>query len=80
MFLKLREERMLRVYGNRGIFGPKRDEITEEWRKLHIEERKDLYSSPTIVQVITSRSMIRAGHEARVEEGRGMFRILVGKS
>jgi len=65
--LKLREERRLRVFENRvlrGIFGPKRDEVTGEWRKLHNEELNDLYSSPNIVQVIKSRRMRWAVHVA----------------
>jgi len=55
----LREERRLRVFENRvlrGIFGPKRDEVRGEWRKLHNEELKDLYSSPTVVPMIISKS------------------------
>jgi len=58
--LTLREERRLRVFENgalRGIFGPKRDEVTGEWRKLHNEELNNLYSSPNIVRVIKSRRM-----------------------
>jgi hypothetical protein len=57
-----------------------RDEITGEWRKLHNEELHDVYSSPTIVRVIKSRRMRWAGHVARMGEGRGVCRVLVGKS
>ena len=80
--LTLREEHRLRVFENRmwrRIFGPKRDRVTGEWRKLHNEELNDLYSSPSIVRVIKSRRMRWAGHVARVEEGRGVHRVLVGK-
>jgi hypothetical protein len=63
----------------RRIFGPKRDEVTREWRRLHNEELKDLYSSPNIIQVIKSRRMRWAGHVARMGEGRGAYRILVGR-
>ena len=66
-----REERRLRVLENRvlkRIFGPKRDEVTGEWRKLHNEELSDLYSLPNIVQVLKSRTMRWAGHVARVGE------------
>jgi len=76
----LREERRLRVFENRvlrSIFGPKRDEVTWEWRKLHNEEHNVLYSSPSIVRVITSRRW--AGHVARMGEGRGVYRVLVRK-
>jgi hypothetical protein len=52
----------------RRIFGPKRDGVTGQWRKLHIEELTDLYSSPKIVQLIKSRRMRRAGHVARMGE------------
>jgi hypothetical protein len=58
--LTLREEHRLRMFENRvlrGIFGPKRDEVTGEWRKLHNEEFHDLYSSPSIIRVIKSRRM-----------------------
>jgi len=80
--LTLREECRLRVFENRvlrRIFGPKRDEVTEEWRKLHNEEPNELYSPPNIVQVIKSRRMRWAGHVACMGEGRGMYRVLVGK-
>jgi len=68
----------LRVFENRvlrRIFGPRRGEVTGEWRKLH----NDLYSSPSTLRVIKSRRMTRAGHVARVGERRGVFRVLVGK-
>src|SRR5215469_4832864 len=80
--LKLREEHRLRVFENRvlrRVFGPKRDEVTVEWRKLHNEELKDLYSSPSIVQVVKSRRMRWAGHVVRMGEKRGVHRVLVGK-
>ena len=67
------EEHRLRVFDNkvlRRIFGPKRDGVTEEWRKLHNEELSDLYCSPHIVLVIKSTRMRCAGHVARMEEGR----------
>jgi len=70
----LREERKLRVFENtvlRRIFGPRRDEVTGEWRRLHNEELNDLYSSPYIVRVIKSRRMRWAGHVARMGEVRG---------
>jgi len=79
---KLREERKLRVFENmeiRRIFGPRRDEVTGEWRRLHNEALNDLYSSPNIVQVIKSRRMRWAGHVARMGEERGMYRVLVGE-
>jgi hypothetical protein len=64
----------------RRIFGPKRDEVTGEWRKLHYEELNGQYCSPNIVRVIRSRSMRWAGHVARVGERRGVYRVLVEKS
>jgi len=72
----------LRVFENmvlRRIFGPRRDEVTREWRRLHNEELNDLYSSPNIVRVIKSRIMRWAGHVARMREERGVYRVLVWK-
>jgi hypothetical protein len=63
----------------RRVFGPKRDEVTGEWRKLHNEELSDLYSLPNIVRVVKSRRMSWAGHVARILEGRVVHRVLVGK-
>jgi hypothetical protein len=77
----LREERRLRVFENRvlrGIFGPKRDDVIGNWRKLHNEELYGLYCSPIIVRPIKSR-MRWVGHVARIEERRVAYRILVGK-
>ena len=77
--LTLREERRLRVFKNRvlRIFGPKRDEVTVEWRKLHNEELNDLYCSPSIVRVIISRRIRWEGHAACIGERRGVYRVLV---
>jgi hypothetical protein len=78
--LTLRVEHRLRMFENRvlrGIFGPK-DEVTGEWRRLHNEELYDLYSSPNIIRMIRSR-MKWAGRVARMGEGRGANRILVGR-
>jgi len=72
--LALFENRVLRR-----VFGPKRDEVRDEWRKLHNEELRDLYSLPNIVQVVKSRRMRWAGHVARMGEGRSVHRVLVGK-
>ena len=63
----------------RTIFGPRRDEVTGDWRRLHNEELNDLYSSPNIVRVIKSRRMRWAGHVAHIGEERGVYRVLVGK-
>ena len=63
----------------RRIFGLRRDEVTGEWRRLHNEELNDLYSSPNIVRVIKSRRMRWAGRVVRMGEGRGVYRVLVGK-
>ena len=63
----------------RKAFGPKRDEVTGEWRKLHNEELNDLYSLPNIVRMVKSRRMRWAGHVACMGEDRGVHRVLVGK-
>jgi hypothetical protein len=70
--MTLREERRLKMFENRvlrRVFGPKRDEVTGEWRKLHNEELNNLDSLPSIVRVVKSRRMRWAGHVARVGEG-----------
>ena len=80
--LTLQKERKLRVFENmvlRRIFGPRKDEVTGEWRRLQNEELNDLYSSPNIVRVIKSRRMRWAGHVARMGEERVAYRVLVGK-
>ena len=63
----------------RRVFGPKGDEVTGEWRKLHNEELSDMYSLPNIMWVVKSRRMRWAGHIARMGEGKVMHRVLVGK-
>ena len=76
-----REERKLRVFENmvlRRILGPRRDEVTGEWRRLHNEELNDLYCSPNIVWVIKSRRMRWTGHVARMGEERVVYRVLGG--
>jgi hypothetical protein len=81
--LTLRKERRLRVFENRAlrrVFGPERDEVKGEWRKLHNQELNDLYSSPTIVWVIKSRRMRGAGHVARMGEGRGVYSFFCWKT
>jgi hypothetical protein len=80
--LTFREEHRLRVFENRvlrRIFGPKRDEVTSEWRKLHKKELHDLYSSPSIIRIIKSWRMRWVGHAAQMGEKRNAYRLLVGK-
>jgi hypothetical protein len=80
--LTLREKCRLRIFENRvlrRIFGPKGDEVTGEWRRLHKEELYALYPSPNIIRVIKSRRLRWAGHVARMGERRGAYRALVGK-
>jgi hypothetical protein len=72
----------MRVFENRvlrRIFGPKRDGVTGEWRKLHNEELHNLYSWPSIIRIIKLRRMRWAGHVARMGEKRNVYRLLVGK-
>ena len=64
---------------SRRIFGPRRDEVTGEWRRLHNKKLNDLYCSPNNVRVIKSRRMRWAGHVARMGDERGAYRVLVGK-
>jgi hypothetical protein len=81
--LTLREEHKLRAFENRvlrRIFGPKRDEVMEGWRKLHNKEQHDLYSLPSIIRIITSSRMRWAGHVVRIGEKRNAYRFLVVKS
>jgi len=76
------DKRRLRVFENRvlrRVFGPKWDEVTGEWRKLHNEELNDLYPLPNILRVVESRRMRWAGHVVRMGEDRGVHRLLVGK-
>jgi hypothetical protein len=80
-FLTLREEHILRVFEKRvlrKIYGPKREE-GGSWRKVHNDELHSLYSSPNIVRVIKSRRMRWAGHVACMGEGRGVYKVLVGR-
>jgi hypothetical protein len=80
--LILGEERRLKVFENRvlrRVFGPRRDDVKGEWRKLHNDELNDLYSLPNMVRVVKSRRMRWAGHVARMGEERGVHRVLVGK-
>jgi hypothetical protein len=78
----LSEEHRLRVFENRvlrRIFGPKRGEVTGEWRKLHSEELLILYSSPDIIRQIKSRRMRWAGHVTRMGEQRNVYNVFMGK-
>jgi PAS domain-containing protein len=78
----LRDEHSGGVFENRvlrRIFGPKRDEVTGEWRKLHNEQLHDLYSSPSIIRIIKARRMRWAGHVIRIGQKRNAYRLLVGK-
>jgi hypothetical protein len=80
--LTLREEHILRVFENRvlrRIFGHKRDEVTGEWRKLHSEELRNLYSSPDIIRQVKSRRMRWTGHVALMGEEGKVYQVLVGK-
>jgi len=80
--LTLREEHRLRVFENRvlrRIFGPKRDEVTGEWRKLNTEKLNDLYCSFNTFRVIKSRRMRWTGHVARMGDRSGVYSVLVGK-
>jgi hypothetical protein len=79
--LILREEHRLRMFENRvlrRIFGPKREEVTGEWRKMQSGELHNLYSSPDIIRQIKSRTMRWAGHVACMGEGRNVYRVLMG--
>jgi hypothetical protein len=81
--LIIREEHKLRVFENRvlrRILGPKRAKVMGCWRKLHKEELHDLYFSPRVITIITTRRVGWAGHVARMGEKRNVYRLLVGKS
>jgi hypothetical protein len=78
-FLTLREAHRLGVFENRvlrRIFGPKRDKVIGEWRKLHNEELHDLYSSPSIIRIIKSRRTRWSGHVARMVQKRNAYRLV----
>jgi hypothetical protein len=80
--LSLREEYRLRVFENRvlrKLFGPKRHEVTGDWRKLHNRKLHNLYSSPNIIRQIKSRRMKWFGHVAHIREDRDVYKVLVGK-
>jgi hypothetical protein len=77
-YTKVLNSYVLRGYNLVRIFGPKRDEVTGDWRKLHNEELHNLYSSPNITRMIRSRRMRWAGHVVRMGEKRNAYRIFVG--
>jgi hypothetical protein len=81
MTVTLQEDHRLRVFENRmlKILGPKREE-DGRWRKLHNDELHSLYSSLNIVKVVKSRMIMCAGHVSRMGEGRGVYRVLTGKT
>jgi hypothetical protein len=82
LFNDEKHRRKVRVFENRllkRIFGPKGDEIVGNWRKLHNTELHNLYTSPSIIRMIKSRRMRRAGNVSRTGEKRNTYRILVGK-
>jgi hypothetical protein len=79
---ELKEEHRVSVIENRvlrRIFGPKRDEMMEEWKKLHNEELHNMYSSPNVIRMIKSSRMRWEGHVARILVMRNAYRIFVGK-
>jgi hypothetical protein len=81
-YAALREAHKLRVLENRmlrRILGPKSDEVTGGWRKLHNEELHDLYSSPNILRIVKLKRMRSVGHVARMGDKRKVYRLLVGK-
>jgi hypothetical protein len=81
-YLTLKEEHRLEVFENRAlkiILGPKRNEVTGEWRKLHNEELHHLYSSPNILSHIKARRISWSGHVASMGEGTNVYKVLVGK-
>jgi hypothetical protein len=78
----LREESRLKMFQNRvlrRIFGPKRDEVTGKWRRIHNEELYTMCASPNIFRVIRSRRMRWVGHVLLMGENSGAYRVLVGK-
>jgi hypothetical protein len=83
LYLTFREEHKLRMFENRvlrRICGLKKDEVPGEWRKLHNEELRNLFSSPSIIRMLESRKMRWMGHIARKGEKRNVYRLLMGKA